>query len=90
MTALGMVDKLFSRCIEALGKLHFTINEGKIVDASFIKVPIQRNTREENKDIKGGNIPSSDGNLIIPSLQYQPSLRRQWPSARLPSTTFPN
>jgi len=59
LTELGLVDKLFSRFIEELGKLHLIINEGKIVDASFIEVPIQRNTREENKDIKEGNIPLS-------------------------------
>jgi hypothetical protein len=27
-------------------------NEGKMVEASFVKVPRQRNTREENKHIK--------------------------------------
>ena len=30
------------------------VNEGKIVDASFVIVPKQRNTREENKNIKEG------------------------------------
>ena len=33
-------------------------NEGKMVDASFVKVPRQRNTREENKHIKEtGTVP---------------------------------
>lgn len=39
--------------------MNFVINEGKIVDASFIEVPIQRNTREENKQIKAGEVPES-------------------------------
>ena len=30
---------------------------GQIVDAIIVPVPIQRNTREENKDIKEGKIP---------------------------------
>jgi IS5 family transposase len=59
LTELDLVDKLFARFIQELGKLHPIINEGKIVDASFIEIPIQRNTREGNKEIKNGNIPSS-------------------------------
>ncbi|MFZ1750229.1 MAG: IS5 family transposase, partial [Saprospiraceae bacterium] len=35
------------------------VNEGKIVDASFVEVPKQRNTKEENKTIKEGGIPES-------------------------------
>lgn len=35
----------------------YTLESGKIVDASFVKVPIQRNTSQENADIKSGTIP---------------------------------
>ena len=35
------------------------VNEGKIIDASFIDVPRQRNSRDENKQIKSGEIPES-------------------------------
>ena len=35
------------------------INEGKIVDASFIEIPRQRNSRQENEDIKAGTIPAA-------------------------------
>jgi IS5 family transposase len=59
LTNLGLVDNLFSRFIDELGKLNLIVNEGRIVDASFIEVPIQRNTKEENKTIKEGNIPAS-------------------------------
>ena len=59
LTELGLVDQLFSLFINELSKLNLIVNEGKIVDASFIEVPIQRNTREENKAIKEGNIPAS-------------------------------
>ena len=33
----------------------FILNSGKIVDASFVEVPRQRNTKEENYEIKKGN-----------------------------------
>jgi IS5 family transposase len=34
-------------------------SKGKIVDASFVEVPRQRNTREENAQIKQGEIPEA-------------------------------
>ncbi len=33
--------------------------EGKIIDASFVDVPRQRNSREENEEIKQGTVPES-------------------------------
>lgn len=47
---------LFLKQIETLGMV---LNEGKIIDASFIEVPKQRNTKEENKEIKADKIPAS-------------------------------
>jgi hypothetical protein len=32
---------------------------GSIIDATFVDVPKQQNTREENKTIKEGNIPEN-------------------------------
>ena len=37
--------------------LHLAVNEGNIIDAGFVKVPRQRNSREENKQIKAAKIP---------------------------------
>ncbi len=31
---------------------------GQIIDASFVTAPIQRNTREENAQLKQGQVPS--------------------------------
>ncbi len=56
---LELVGKLFQLFIVELEKLGLIINEGKIVDASFIEVPIQRNNRDENKEIKEGTTPKS-------------------------------
>ena len=33
--------------------------EGKMIDASFVDVPRQRNSREENEEIKQGKVPES-------------------------------
>ena len=32
-----------------------SFNEGKIIDATFVEAPKQRNTKEENRQIKAGN-----------------------------------
>ena len=54
-----MIEPLFNLFLKELERLHLVVNEGKIVDASFIEVPIQRNTRQENKQIKTGEVPES-------------------------------
>jgi IS5 family transposase len=60
---LGLVDKLFVLFLKELEQLNLIINEGKIIDASFIEVPKQRNSRAENAEIKDGNTPESfEGN----------------------------
>ena len=41
--------KIFNETLDAAG---IFANEGKMVDASFVETPQQRNTREENKHIK--------------------------------------
>lgn len=57
LTDSGLVEILFELFIKKLSELNLIIHEGKIVDASFVEVPKQRNTREENKTIKEGGIP---------------------------------
>jgi len=54
---LELIEPIFNLFLRELDKLNLIINEGKIVDASFIEVPKQRNTREENEQIKKGEIP---------------------------------
>jgi len=46
--------RLFNRQLESQGIITHT---GTIVDATFVDAPRQRNTREENKTIKEGEIP---------------------------------
>ena len=56
---LKLVDELFQLFLKELELLNLIINEGKIIDASFIEVPKQRNSRAENTEIKSGNTPES-------------------------------
>lgn len=52
LTKSKLIEKLFDRFGEALQNAGIQANEGKMIDASFVEVPRQRNTREENKHIK--------------------------------------
>lgn len=47
-----LITTLFKTFNEILDAAGVFANEGKMVDASFVEVPRQRNTREENKHIK--------------------------------------
>jgi IS5 family transposase len=52
-----VVKELFDRFGKELNKQGLIVNKGKIIDATIIEVPIQRNSRDDNKEIKEGNIP---------------------------------
>jgi IS5 family transposase len=51
-----LIFELFLSKLNAEGLI---AKEGKMMDATFVSVPIQRNTREENKEIKEGKTPQS-------------------------------
>lgn len=53
----NLVEKLFSMLDKALTKQGVILNKGKMVDATVVEVPIQRNSREENQQLNEGNIP---------------------------------
>lgn len=50
---------LFDTFTHKLMQSGIVAKEGSIVDASFVTVPKQRNTREENKQIKNNEVPKS-------------------------------
>ena len=56
---LDLVTTLFDLFKTKLEELGLIVHEGKIVDASFVEVPKQRNTKEENKQIKDGEVPQA-------------------------------
>ena len=60
MVDLDLVDLIFSLFVKELERLNLIVNEGKIVDASFIEVPKQRNKKEENQQIKNGDPSDSE------------------------------
>ena len=51
---IKILDSIFTLFLEHLSKIGLVANEGKIIDASFIEVPIQRNSKEKNDLIKEG------------------------------------
>jgi len=54
VTKTGLVEELFAQFISFLEEKELLFNEGQMVDASFTVAPRQRNSREENKQIKAG------------------------------------
>jgi IS5 family transposase len=53
-TKTGLVEELFEQFTSFLEEQELIFNEGQMIDASFTVAPRQRNTREENKEIKNG------------------------------------
>jgi IS5 family transposase len=58
LTEGGVIEKLFARFQEYLDEKGIIANRGSIIDATFVEVPRQRNSREENEEIHGGQSPS--------------------------------
>ena len=57
LTEAKLVKKLFGQFDEFLRSSGFAAQKGQIIDASIISAPKQRNSRDENKRIKKGEIP---------------------------------
>ena len=57
LTDLDLVKELFEKFESFLEGLGLVAHEGKLVDASFVEVPRQRNSRQENASIKEGTVP---------------------------------
>ena len=53
----GIIDTLFSQFNQTLEKHSLITCTGTIVDATFVDAPRQRNSRDENEQIKNGEIP---------------------------------
>lgn len=73
---LELTEELFALFLSELERLDLVVNEGKIVDASFIEVPKQRNSRDENKQIKAGETPA--GFLENPHKSAQKDVDARW------------
>jgi len=56
-----ILDSIFDQFVEQMEDKGIITHSGSIVDATFVDVPRQRNTREENEKIKEGKIPAQWG-----------------------------
>jgi IS5 family transposase len=52
-----LTEALFDRFNRQLDQQAYQAKKGQIVDSSFVDIPRQRNTREENAQIKAGEVP---------------------------------
>src|SRR5512136_2773831 len=57
LTEAGLIKRLFQEFDAFLEDKGFSARKGQIIDASIIEAPRQRNSREENRQIKAGQIP---------------------------------
>nr|NQU91190.1 IS5 family transposase [Bacteroidota bacterium] len=80
-----VIISLFETFNETLDAAGIFANEGKMVDASFVDVPRQRNSREENKHIKEtGTAPKEWDNK--PNKKCQKDIDARWTKKN--NTTF--
>ncbi|MFH0898836.1 MAG: IS5 family transposase [bacterium] len=80
-----VIMDLFKTFNETLDKAGVFANEGKMIDASFVEAPRQRNSREENKQIKetGASPGEWDSN---PNKKRQKDVDARWTKKN--NTTF--
>ena len=71
-----LVEKLFDKFLSSLEKANLVGREGRMVDASFVEVPRQRNSRDENQQIKEGIVP--EGWVDEPNKLAQKDLDARW------------
>jgi len=58
LSEAGIIDELFERFEQYLQTAGYAAKGGQIIDATLIPVPVQRNSREENTQIKHGEVPA--------------------------------
>ncbi len=59
LTNSGVYDRLFALFNAKMESIGVITHKGSIQDASFVDVPRQRNSRDENKIIKEGGVPEA-------------------------------
>lgn len=57
LTKTGVIDQALILFRDRLRKEGYMVHQGKIVDATLVKSPIQRNSRDENEQIRNGETP---------------------------------
>ncbi len=64
----GLIDKLFARFDEQLWESGLIPKGGQIIDASLVSVPKNRNSRDENRQIKAGKTPDGWEDIKVPRI----------------------
>src|SRR3981081_3970220 len=54
----GLIEKLFERFDQDLAAKGYIARGGQIIDASIVPVPTQRNSRDENDQLRAGRTPA--------------------------------
>ena len=72
----GLIEELFEMFESYLRSQGLQARGGQIIDATLVPVPKQRNTREENKEIKAGRLP--EGWNKNPDRLRQKDLDARW------------
>ena len=54
-----LVEKLFERFAQHLEAKGYIARGGQMVDATIVPVPKQRNSRDENDEVKAGKTPEA-------------------------------
>ena len=72
----GAMKSLFDKYVSSLEKQGVVTHTGTILDASFVQVPRQRNSREENEIIKNGGVP--EGWKTQPRKLAQKDVEARW------------
>ena len=76
LVSAGVFERLFEQFVQQLHAQGLLAQEGKLVDASFVDVPRQRNSRQENATIKAGAVPEAWAQQ--PAKQRQKDVEARW------------
>lgn len=74
----GLMDTLFARFAEQLEALGYRARKGQLVDASLVPAPVQRNTREENAQVKSGKVPEDWEAEEVKAKRRQKDVAARW------------
>lgn len=77
LTNKGVDAKLFAAFHDKLEENGLIVHEGKIIDASFVEMPRQRNNRKENKHIKETSTAPEDWDKS-PNKKRQKDVDAKW------------
>jgi transposase, IS5 family len=78
LKALDLAEVLFARFHQQLAKQGYIAQAGQLVDAAFVEVPRQRNTREENARLKAGEVPEAWDEPEAKAMRRQKDTDAHW------------